>query len=219
MKDHLETAFHLSKVTEFAEKSKKEEIRTGKNRQVGMRIARICYSLYKEGGSKRSFEVEVLKRIQDGLDMGDINHSKNFPEKFRPFLANEIHNRMTTFLKIRYSQTGFLPPLNIGADKGTSNHRTRQFLTAVTIVPDSEKLFQIVYLGQPVVKDHTGYGVAKSIKDGLDSFGIIGKQIEGSSHDGQYFHLSITFFCICIFFFGCIFCYHFVYFASLDDKI
>ena len=46
-----------------------------------MRIARICYSLYK-GGSKRSFEVEVLKRIQDGLDMGDINHSQNFPYKF-----------------------------------------------------------------------------------------------------------------------------------------
>ena len=98
---------------------------------------------------------------------------------------------MRSFLKTRYRQTGFLPPLNIGVDNGTSNHRTRQFLTAVTIVPNSNQLFQVVYLGQPVVKDHTGYGVARSIKDGLDNFGVKGEQIEWSSHDGQYFHLSV----------------------------
>ena len=33
--------------------------------------------------------------------------------------------------------------------------------------------------------------VSKSIKEGLDKFGIIGIQIEASSHDGQYFHLSV----------------------------
>ena len=65
--------------------------RETKNHEIGMRIARLCYSTYKEGKSKRCFEVEVLKRIQDGLDMGDINHSHNFPAKFRPFVAAEIH--------------------------------------------------------------------------------------------------------------------------------
>ena len=89
------------------------------------------------------------------------------------------------------TQTGFLPPINIGADKGTSHHRTRQFIIAVTIILDADKLIQPVYIGQPVVKQHDGKGIALSIKDDLDTFGIKGEQLEGSSHDGQYSHLSV----------------------------
>ena len=44
---------------------------------------------------------------------------------------------------------------------------------------------------QPVVKQHDGKGIALSIKDGLDTFGIKGEKHEGSSHDGQYSHLSV----------------------------
>ena len=84
-----------------------------------------------------------------------------------------------------------MPPLNIGADKGTSYHRTRQFITAVTVIPDSVDVIDGVYIRQPVVKSHTGEGVVPSIKEGLDVFEITGEQLEGSSHDGQYFHLSV----------------------------
>ena len=41
------------------------------------------------------------------------------------------------------------------------------------------------------MKVHTGSGVTESIKEGLDRFGITSKQLESSSHDGQYFHLSV----------------------------
>ena len=41
------------------------------------------------------------------------------------------------------------------------------------------------------MKNHTGEGVALSIQDGLETFGIISEQLEASSHDGQYFHLSV----------------------------
>ena len=88
--------------------------------------------------------------------MGDLNHSHNFPAKFRPFVAREIQTRMATFLTSRLPQTGYLPPLNIGADKGTNRHRTRQFLTALTVVPDADELLQPIYIGQPVVKNHNG---------------------------------------------------------------
>ena len=125
------------------------------------------------------------------MDMGDLNHSYNFPAKFRPFVAREFQTRMATFLTSRLPQTGYLPPLNIGADKGTNRHRTRQFLTALTVVPDADELLQPIYIGQPVVKNHNGQGVALSIKDGLDKYQISSVQVEGSSHDGQYFHLSV----------------------------
>ena len=120
-----------------------------------MRIARICYFLFKKGGSERDCEIEVLRKINDGMDMGDLNHSHNFRPKYRPFVAKETHERMSSFLKSRMLQTGNLPPINVGADKGTYKHRTRQFMTALTVVPYAEKLLQPIYIGQPIVKDHT----------------------------------------------------------------
>ena len=68
----------------------------------------------------------------------------------------------------RLVQTGFLPQ-NIGADKGTSCHRRRQFMTTFTAIFDSDKVLEVVYIGQPVVKSHTDAGVAASIKEGLDT--------------------------------------------------
>ena len=188
---HLENPTHAEKWVSWKKKEEEVTKLKSRNEEVGLRIARICYFLYKKGGSERDFEIEVLRKIEDGIDMGDINHSHNFPPKFRPFVAKVIHNRMSNFLKSRMVQTGNLPPINIGADKGTNKHRTRQFLTALTVVPDAEKLLQPIYIGQPIVKDHSGNGVALSIKGGLDGFGISSMQVEASSHDGQYYHLSV----------------------------
>ena len=191
LKDHLTSKSHMSHCEKDIIDEGNAVRRGSKNHEIGMRIARLCYSAYNEGKSERSFEIEMLKRIQDGQDIGDINHSHNFPGKFRPFVAAEIHRQMSLYFQTRMIQTGFLPPVNIGADKGTSHHRTRQFIMAVTIIPDADKLIQPVYMGQPVVKHHDGKGVASSIKDGLDTFGIKGVQLEVSSHDGQYTHLSV----------------------------
>ena len=191
IKQHLLNKTHKANLNAWKEREEEMIRIESRNRQVGMRVARVCYFLYKTGGSERDYEIEVLRKINDGIDMGDLNHSHNFPPKFRPFVAREVQARMKTFLTSRLPQTGCLPPVNVGADKGTNRHRTRQFLTALTVVPDADELLQPIYIGQPVVKDHTGPGVALSIKDGLDRYGIMPIQFEASSHDGQYFHLSV----------------------------
>ena len=41
------------------------------------------------------------------------------------------------------------------------------------------------------MKSHTGADVVASMKEGLDTFGIKAEQLQASSHDGQYFHLSV----------------------------
>ena len=64
-------------------------------------------------------------------------------------------------------------------------------IISVTIIPDADELIQPVYIRQSVVKQHDGKGIALSIKYDLDTFGIKGEQLEGSSHDGQYSHLSV----------------------------
>ena len=81
-----------------------------------MRIGRICYADYKEGNSKRHFEKEILKADLNGCDMGDFNHSDQFPRKFRPFVQDEINGKLKTFFNSKLEQTGFEPSLNIAAD-------------------------------------------------------------------------------------------------------
>ena len=61
-----------------------------RNHEVGMQYARICFANFKNGNSVRSYEEEIVKAVLNGCDMGDLNHSKNFPDKFRPYVASEI---------------------------------------------------------------------------------------------------------------------------------
>ena len=61
----------------------------------------------------------------------------------------------------------------------------------MTIVPDSQNLLVVIYLGQPIVKKHDGPGITESISTELNAWGIQGDQVEGGSFDGQYFHLGV----------------------------
>ena len=92
--------------------------------------------------------------------MGDINHNNEFPSLFRPFVTAQVSQRLTKYFETRLEQTGFNPPVNVQADKGTNYHRTRQFTSVVTIVPDSPALLTFVYLGQPIVLQHDGEGIS-----------------------------------------------------------
>ena len=191
LKAHFENKTHNDNIEE-KEKSEEEERKfQSRCHQVGLRIARLCYDGYKSGSSSRAFESEVMKAVLNDTDLGDLNHSRRFLEKFRSFVASEVKKRTAGFLSTRLPQTGFLPPLNIQADKGTTIHRTRQFTTVSTITPGSDSLISIIYLGQPIVKNHTGEGVADSITVELEKYGITGAQVEGGSFDGQYFNLKV----------------------------
>ena len=57
-----------------------------------------------------------------------------------------------------------------------------------SVIPDADDLLQYIFLGLPVVKVHTGEGVAQSI---ISEFEISAEQFRGGSFDGQYFHLSV----------------------------
>ena len=191
LKRHFETDIHIKNWNIWSKKNDEKRAVVKRNHEVGMRLARLCYVDYKEGNSKRHYEQEVLKAVQNGLDMGEINHSDQFPRKFRPFVQKQIHERTKTFLNNRLEQTGFEPSLNISADKGTNIHRSRQFTTVKTCVPNSPNLISNIFLGEPVVKEHDGEGVTKSIAEEINKFRIKSDQIEGASFDGAYFHQSV----------------------------
>ena len=84
-KRHFETDIHIKNWNIWSKKNDEKRAVVKRNHEVGMRLARLCYVDYKEGNSKRHYEQEVLKAVQNGLDMGEINHSDQFPRMFRPF--------------------------------------------------------------------------------------------------------------------------------------
>ena len=191
LKVHLSRQAHIENWSAWRKIEEENQELISRSRLVGMRIARICYDMYKNGKSLRSFEMEIVKAVRNDCDLGDLNHSKHFPEKFRPYVAQEIRRRTVKYVSNRLEQTGFLPAINVQADKGTTVHSTRQFTTVALVVPGSEALITNMYLGQPIVKCHTGRGVSESIVEELQKFQIHESQIEGGSFDGQYFHLSV----------------------------
>ena len=191
IKRHFSREVHTDNVAKWEQTERIQPHRETRSHAIGMRIARICYDGYKSGLSNRGFESEILKAQLNGLDVGNINHSKEFYSWFRPFVANEVRHCVNKYFSSRLPQTGFLPPLNLQADKGTNCRRTRQFTSIVTVVPDTKDLLTNIYLGQPVVKLHDGPGISQSIIDELTKWGIVSSQIEGASFDGQYFHLGV----------------------------
>ena len=117
--------------------------------------------------SKRNFEQEILKSVFNGFDVGEINHSQKFYSNFMPFVSQQVTERLKSFFRSRLDHTGFKPPVIFQADKGKNVHRSRQFTSVLTVVPESPKLLTYIYLGQPVVKSHDGPGVTRSIIDEL----------------------------------------------------
>ena len=96
-----------------------------------------------------------------------FNHSSEFYSNFMPFVSEQVTERLKSFFSSRLDHTGFKPPVNFQADKGTNVHRSRQFTSVIIAVPESPKLLTYIYLDQPVVKSHDGPGVTRSIIDEL----------------------------------------------------
>lgn len=126
IKRHFMLELHKENLKRWEGEESKHCVRETRCHSIGMRITRICYAGYKSGMSARDYEKEILKAKLNGLDVGDINHSKEFYSNFRSFVASEVRNCLKSYFISRLQPTGFLPPVNVQADKGTNCHRTRR---------------------------------------------------------------------------------------------
>ena len=108
-----------------------------------------------------------------GAVVGELNHSRKFPAAFRGSVCQVVNSRVRMFVQTPLVQTGHLPPVGISADKGTYKHRSRQFLSLVTIMPGGTNLLEILSCGQPVLTEgSTGLELAKNMKAGFDHIGV-----------------------------------------------
>ena len=75
---HFENDFHQHNVKEWEKIQVFEGRRETRVHSIGMRIARLCYSGYQIGSSKRNFEQEVYKSVLNGVVLGGITIVSNF---------------------------------------------------------------------------------------------------------------------------------------------
>lgn len=179
IKRHLERKVHKDNVITEEQKQQKDAAYARKNIVIGMAVGRTCYHLYSKGRPFADFEELFYLQELNGVGIGNINHGQDFARNFLPFVAEVVSSRVNRFLSTPLIQTGDRPPLNISVDKATYKHRTRQFVSAVTIVPESENLIQYIYLGIPIAKAHSGIDIARNGKACMDERQIEGDQIAG----------------------------------------
>ena len=191
IKDHMKSEIHLRALGIVDKHSEVEKKNDARSKVISMRMARKVYFGVKEAMTYDEFERSCLLDQLNGLDIGDINHSSRFFRGFRTTIYEIIQTSASKFITRVSLETAFRPVLNIIVDKATYKHRTRQVIAAVIVVKDGWNLLEALFLGMPVVHDHTGKGLAENLKGHLDLIKIEGKQIVGVSVDGQYIHDNV----------------------------
>ena len=183
---------HCFKLKEKMKKEEADLALISKNKIAGLNIGKIAMKNYLQGRPLTDFENDILIMKGAGGVVGDINHSRDFPAKYRKSVCRVINGRIKKFLQTPLKQTGHLPPVAVSADKGTYKGTPRQFCGVVTVNPGGENFIEVLTAGQPVVSEgSTGYQLAVNMKSGFDYIGIRGKQIKSGVFDGVYDHISI----------------------------
>ena len=186
------TKSHTNSLKTKAQREQDENAVNSKNHQAGMNLGTIVMKNILLGRPYLDYESDVLVLKLSGAPVGELNHSRKFAASFRNSLVMVVNKRVKQFMQTPLLQTGHLPPCAISADKGTFKHRSRQFLSCVTVIPGGANLLEVLTCGQPVVtQGSSGKQLALNMKSGFDYVGIDPQQIESGVFDGVYFHCSI----------------------------
>lgn len=191
VKRHIKSDLHTDQWNLWEAAEKKKEKQRTRNQEVGLRVARTALANYQKGRSRTDFEDQILLQVTNGLEMGVLNNSFNFCQKFRKYVYQEVQIMVEKFLSTRTTETGFYPALNIQCDKATSSRRSMQFTSCVCVLANSDVLLANMFLGHPIVKDGTAEGVTQLLCDELEKNKIKPEQVEGLSVDGQYIKWSV----------------------------
>lgn len=188
--DHLKSSahkwcFNFSEALEIKEKEINEE-----HEKIGLRVGRTAYTAIKEGKGSKFFERLLSLNELNNVDIGELNHSREFFREFRKNIFFTMKSKIIDFLSTKNPVTNQLPLVSITADKITKLHRTFQITCLITIV-DGVQTCIIIDIS-PCATSHKGDALAKKIKSALDNFHIkLESQLNGMSFDGQYFDISV----------------------------
>ncbi len=116
---HLATDAHKKALTE----KEKERTRILRRNRVGLSIARTALHLVREGGSYLQFEGRRNSLHLAGLDIGSLNHSRQFIRAFVGSMTVVMDQRISRHLKEVDAVTGRKRLFAFMSDKVTELHR------------------------------------------------------------------------------------------------
>ena len=71
-----------------------DEIKQRRDKPAGMIVFRERYAGIKQSKSYLDFEEDMLKAKLNGVDVGDLNHSRKFVKKLDDSIYTEIKHNM-----------------------------------------------------------------------------------------------------------------------------
>ena len=191
MKDTIKRHFAGERHTraEAAGKRKEEEAtaRSKEAASVALRAMRTAYFVLAKSLSQTTFEELIVLQHTNGINMGNINHSKAFMEKARGSFHRQVLTSLADHVKTQ-------PCVALSADKATVNKRTLDITAITTVVPEAPvgSMIQSFVVGAPVVKERDGDGHARQLRGTIASLGITRtEQLSAIAADGQVHHNGV----------------------------
>ena len=129
LKHHFSTKKHLDKEEEVRKEKEEKKYLVSRDQKAGRNLARAAYSVTKSRNPEVHYEREVFLIFKAGGEVGNLNHSKHFVPKMRPYFASSVRQLINHFLTTHMLQTGFLHPLALTADGATYKRYLNVLLT------------------------------------------------------------------------------------------
>ena len=127
-----------------------------RNREMGRRLGTLAYFLYYNDLPFSLYESLLPWFTLNHIDVGEINHSREFVRKFVDSVHAVLVDRLKKFLQKPLPSTGKPSPIAILGDKGTIKRDVTQPTLIRIASPSKNKLFRKFYMSHPEVLSHTG---------------------------------------------------------------
>ena len=150
IKGHSNRELHCQKLADSEMASLKSTKVAKRSDQVGMRLGTIAYQIMYHGEALTSYERKVAALSMNGVDVGNINHSKNFPIALISPFKNIVSSKLKLIVKSPLPCTDEGPPIALIDDKSKIKHEERHGIMTRFPVLKNGRFFQTFLLGQPV---------------------------------------------------------------------
>jgi hypothetical protein len=181
---HMATQRHKQALAE----EQREVTRGERRRRVGLNIARTALQTLREGASYVQFEHKLQSLHLAGVDIGSLNHSREFIRHFAESITAVMDWRISEHVRAIDPVTGWKRVFAIMADKVTELHRTGDAIALPIMTEEGELM--VVFTDYLLVTCHTGEAVMGQIYDEtfVKKLGLspadIREQYTGAAFDG-----------------------------------
>ncbi|XP_035711126.1 uncharacterized protein LOC118436696 [Folsomia candida] len=191
--DHVSSKGHLQKKKVNTDEEEYKRKTAPKYYERGMRLGRLAYKSIHTNASQQSYELECAFSSANGLDIGDLNHSRQFAADMTPYFYNIIRSELRLQSESKLDGTGRRSPYSLSYDKYTTNRHTLG-IVGVNMYNGSGIT---TFFGAAKEVSNTGHsakGVAHHIMEAAES--VLGpvenwrNNYVGSTADGAVIHLN-----------------------------